>query len=215
MEPLRRIGLIGDVHCEDRSLELAIDTLRSQAISTILCTGDLPTGQGDINVCSDLLRKNNVLTIRGNHDRWLLDRYNIMLPFATLPEVVSKVTWRFLESLPATIELPTLVGLAQLCHGLDVHDMHSISPDQSDTNLIDDPILSDLENSARYRVIINGHSHRRMVRAFGSMIIINGGTLRSDHEPCFAEIDFELELVSFWLILNGRFAKRSTTLGFR
>ena len=38
--------------------------------------------------------------------------------------------------------------------------------------------------------VINGHSHRQMVRAFPGVSLINAGTLRADHEPCFLHVDF-------------------------
>jgi predicted phosphodiesterase len=51
----------------------------------------------------------------------------------------------------------------------------------------------DLQNLLRggYRWILNGHSHRRMVRHFGRATVINAGTLLRSHEPCFLELDFE------------------------
>ena len=51
-------------------------------------------------------------------------------------------------------------------------------------------------------LVINGHSHYRMVRQHGSLTIINAGTLRRDHNPCFAAIDFDQKLVRFWDILD-------------
>ena len=214
MQNATNIGLIGDVHCEHESLALAIETLRAQQIETIVCTGDVPTGPGDINACCDLLRRNKIPTVRGNHDRWLLDLTLIGLPFATPPSMVTKSSWRFLESLPTTIDLPTPLGLAQLCHGLGQEDMLSILPEQSDHELDDHPILHDFVSSARYRWIINGHSHHRMVRRHKSLTIINAGTLRRDHDPCFAAIDFERAQVFFWNILNQQNAVPSDSVAW-
>jgi predicted phosphodiesterase len=67
-----RIGILGDVHAEDGLLERAIRELRARGAETILCVGDLADGQGDLDRCCDLLRQHDVLTVRGNHDRWLL-----------------------------------------------------------------------------------------------------------------------------------------------
>jgi UDP-2,3-diacylglucosamine pyrophosphatase LpxH len=47
---------------------------------------------------------------------------------------------------------------------------------------------------ADFRWVINGHSHRQMVRSFPGMTIINAGTLRP-HSPCFLELDFEQGVV--------------------
>lgn len=202
-KPCERLGLIGDVHCEDKSLALAIETLRKAGFETLVCTGDIPTGRGNINRCSLLLRMNKIATIRGNHDRWLLRGTLGGLPYATHPSEVDEPTWRFLESLPVTREIVTSRGLAQLCHGLGEDDMESIMPGQPEVELDDHPILHAWRESMRYRFVLNGHSHHRMVRQHHSFTIINAGTLRRDHQPCFAAIDFGQGCVSYWDVLPG------------
>lgn len=201
--------MIGDIHCESQSLKLAVDTLTAQRLTTIVCTGDLPTGPGDVNLCCDSLRSNNIITVRGNHDRWLLDRNELNLPFATPPETVSNSSWQFLESLPVTVELTTAAGLALLCHGFGAHDMLSFESNQPDSELLNHPIFREIYDSSRYRFIINGHSHRPEVRRLRSLTIMNAGTLRSDHQPVFAEIDFECGLVQFWEIIDRQYVRKS------
>lgn len=209
------MGLIGDVHCEHQSLELAIQTLLDLGVETIVCTGDLPTGPGDINACCDQLRRHKIPTVRGNHDRWLLDLTVTHSPFATPPSAVSMRSWRYLNALPVTIELPTPGGLAQLCHGLDREDMLAILPDQSDLELDDHPFLQALVQSRRFRWIIGGHSHRRMARRYGPLTMINAGTLRRDHNPCFGAIDFETHEVRFWDIVDQSKAVPAGTISLK
>ncbi len=203
MLPLcKSIGLIGDVHCEHQSLAVVIDELNRRHVEVMICTGDIPTGPGDINTCCDLLQTHQIKTIRGNHDRWLMSLPVMTLPHATPPAVVKKKSWRFLESLPVTIELPTQSGLALVCHGLGQYDMQSVMPESSDRELDENPCLQELVESGRYRWIINGHSHHRMVRSYQSLTIINAGTLRRDHDPCFSVIDFERGRVTYWDLLD-------------
>lgn len=204
--PPHKIGIIGDVHCEDAFLALAIKTLNAEQVETIVCTGDLPTGPGDINACCHLLRKNRIATVRGNHDRWLLNLELINMSNATSPSQVTKASWRFLESLPVVIDLVIPLGLAQLCHGIGTEDMHSIFPRQTDQELADHYYLAPIVASGRYSMMINGHSHHRMVRRFESLTIINAGTLRRDHSPCFAAIDFDRSQVRYWDILDQQTA---------
>ncbi|HEY4262070.1 MAG TPA: metallophosphoesterase family protein [Schlesneria sp.] len=210
-----RIGLIGDVHCEDQSLALAIETLHAAGFETIVCTGDVATGPGRINNCCDLLRRYNITTVRGNHDRWLLNHMANVSPLATTLGSLTKSSWRFLESLPVTIDVPTSEGPALLCHGVGAEDMLSIEPEQSDSELDDHPILDSIVKSQRYRWIINGHSHRRMVRPYQSLTIINAGTLRRDHDPCFAAIDLEQRIATFWDIRDQVTAVRTSEIAMR
>ena len=46
--------------------------------------------------------------------------------------------------------------------------------------------------------VVNGHTHRRLVRTFGEMTIINAGTLYRKHAPCFCIADFEQGFVQYF-----------------
>ncbi|MBT3694913.1 MAG: metallophosphoesterase, partial [Gammaproteobacteria bacterium] len=67
-----KIGIVGDVHAEDKRLGLTLSWLEKQGVDTIVCTGDVADGRGDIDATCALLARNNVRTVAGNHDRWLL-----------------------------------------------------------------------------------------------------------------------------------------------
>ena len=47
------------------------------------------------------------------------------------------------------------------------------------------------------RVLVGGHTHRRMLRRFGNLTVINPGTLFRAHDPCFAIADLETLDVAF------------------
>jgi putative phosphoesterase len=204
MTVLTRIGFIGDVHCEDAALRLAIETLRAEGFETLICTGDVATGYGDFNACCQLLQEHAISTVRGNHDRWLLEDFPNASTEATEPSRVTPSSRQFIESLPATLDLATPWGSACLCHGLGQDDMSLISPNQSDLELDDHPVLQPIVESRRYQFLLNGHSHRRMVRTYGSLTLINAGTLRRKHDPCFAAIDFEKRQVRYWNVVDAR-----------
>ena len=74
-----RIGIIGDVHAQDDKLRQALGQLEKLGVDQIVCTGDLPDGTGDLEESCRLLQKEHVLTVRGNHDRWLLDGVKAIL----------------------------------------------------------------------------------------------------------------------------------------
>jgi len=67
------IGVIGDVHaCDDRLAGL-LAFFESRDLDRIICVGDIVTGPGSPDRCVELLADADVLTVRGNHDRWLLE----------------------------------------------------------------------------------------------------------------------------------------------
>ena len=67
-----KLGLIGDVHAEDDALAQALAHFREERVDHVLCVGDIADGQGDLERCVALLEEVKALTVRGNHDRWLL-----------------------------------------------------------------------------------------------------------------------------------------------
>jgi predicted phosphodiesterase len=69
--------------------------------------------------------------------------------------------------------------------------MAKVGPDDFGYALDANDDLQNLLRFGGYRWILNGHSHRRMVREFNGVTLINAGTLMRRQEPCFLELDFE------------------------
>lgn len=196
--PFERIGVIGDIHAEDAFLRNAIRVLQDRGVDVVLATGDIADGKGSLDACCDLLAANGVVAVRGNHDRWLLAGTARELTDATPVGSISERTRAFLEKLPRMVEIRTIAGVALLCHGLGPNDMAKVRPDDYGYALESNDDLQNLIRGGSFRWVINGHSHRYMVRAFPGVSIINAGTLHRDYSPCFVEIDFRRSVVSFF-----------------
>lgn len=209
----QRVGVIGDVHTEYARLRTAIAHLRAQEVDLLLCTGDLPDGPSspaDVERCCAALRDEGVLTICGNHDRWLQDNEMRDLPGATSQDELSDKTLAYLAELPATIEIATPVGLVLLCHGLGENDMAQVQAHERGKELQDNEALQALLKARKYRVLINGHTHRAGVIEHGGISFVNAGTLRRDRNPCCCTIDFERgEVVFYDLSDQGPITERS------
>ncbi|HZS04108.1 MAG TPA: metallophosphoesterase family protein [Blastocatellia bacterium] len=195
-ERLRRIGAIGDIHAEDARLETALRFLKGQNLDLMVAVGDITDGPGDVGRCCELLRAYQVAAVRGNHERWFLRGVMRDLPDAT--ESVDDRTWAYLVSLPLTRDFETVAGRLMLCHGLAHYDMGGASPGNSGNDLESLMVLDEIRKSGESRFIINGHTHRRMVRSFDGLTIINAGTIFRQHEPCFLIADFEAGHVQFY-----------------
>jgi predicted phosphodiesterase len=192
---IRRIGVIGDIHAQHERLQTALDTLRGRSVEVVVATGDIADGCGSVDACCEMLTTCRVVTVRGNHDRWLLAGTSRELPEATALSEVSPATQAFLASLPPMVELETIEGTALLCHGLGPNDMAKVGPEDFGYALESNDDLQNLLRNRYYRWILNGHSHRRMVRAFPGMTIINAGTLNPGQAPGFLEVDFAKRVV--------------------
>jgi predicted phosphodiesterase len=196
------IGVIGDIHTEEKLLEKTVDFLKSQNVDRILSVGDIVDGLGDANQCCDILRREAILTVSGNHDRWLLKNEMRDLKKATQPDSLSVTSYSFLSSLPATREFATPDGLALLCHGLGKNDMAGLNPDDYGYAIEANTDLQNLIRDGKYRYVINGHTNYKMVRHFGNLTIINAGTLKRGHEQGFVVINFIEQFVQFYKFLE-------------
>lgn len=195
---LKTLGLIGDVHAEDTFLEAALGYLSARGIGCVCCTGDIPDGPGSVDRCVQLLHLAGATTVAGNHERWLLAGRLRDLPHATRKEDLAPKTIAYLSSLPATVALQTVRGPVLLCHGLGPNDMAGVKPDDVGYALETNDELQDLlDRPRKFKMVLNGHTHRRMVRAIERLTIISAGTLSSDHQPGFGVVDFESGSVEF------------------
>jgi predicted phosphodiesterase len=169
-------------------------------LDLIACTGDVPDGPHDareVDACVKLLRDAAVLTISGNHERWLQAGEMRDLLGATHEDELQAETLAWLAALPQQLELETPLGLALLCHGLGDDDMAEVKPHDHAHALESNEALQALIRAQRFRYVINGHTHWPMVRALGELTVINAGTLLGSHNPCCALLDFAQRTVRY------------------
>ena len=198
MQVIRRVGLIGDVHAEDETLAFVLTELKKLGAEILLQVGDIADGPGDLGRTIALLQEHHVLAVRGNHDRWLLGNQLRELPYAQALSAVDPADVELLSRLPVTREFRSPRGHVLLCHGLGTNDMVGVKPDHEGYDISSNTELQRLISERRYRFVLNGHTHRSMLRTFGPLSIINAGTLLRDYERCFTFVDFERgELVRF------------------
>ena len=198
MQVIRRVGLIGDLHAEDQMLEQVVKRLRQLGAETLLQVGDIADGPGDLSRTIALLLEHQVQAVRGNHDRWLLSNQLRELPYAKQITDTAPADLAYLAALPVVREFRSPRGHVLLCHGLGKNDMVGVKPDHDGYDISSNAELQLLINERRYRFVLNGHTHRPMLRTFGPLSIINAGTLLRDYERCFTFVDFERgELLRF------------------
>jgi predicted phosphodiesterase len=187
--------LIGDVHAEDFILRAALRIVRERGTDLVACTGDLADGLGAVDACCDLLRASGAVVVAGNHDRWLLANQLREHDEATDPERLPPESRAYLSALPATVELETPLGRALLCHGMGDNDMSAVGPDDFGYAIESNTELQEILRDGRFRFVLTGHTHRRMVKPLGSVTVVNAGTLKRDHHPCVLLVDFAAKQV--------------------
>jgi predicted phosphodiesterase len=195
---LQRLGVIGDVHAEDQRLQAALQFFAERNVDKVLCTGDIVDGAGNVERCCQLLNEHAIDTVRGNHDRWFLNFQARDLPDANDWDELSFASRSWLWSLPPTRAYQTVAGSLLLCHGVGTNDMQFLSADDYGYALQCKDELQQLVRAREFRFMIGGHTHRRMVRRYQELIVINAGTLKREQQPCLTLIDFVERIVQFY-----------------
>jgi putative phosphoesterase len=198
---LRRLGVIGDVHCESATLGRVLGVLGSMNLDVILCVGDLVDGPGDADATLRMLQARGVECVAGNHDRWFLSGEQRTLDNAT--EDVDEASRAFLRSLPSVRRYATPKGNMLLCHGVGDDDEAWLLPDTHGYALQDISTLRGLMVDESVQFLIGGHTHERMIRVFSGLTVINAGTLHRNNEQTFAVVDFDAMRVRFYSAAEG------------
>ena len=182
-----RIGVVGDVHARHRDLETLLDLLTRSSVDGLVCVGDVVGGPGDADACVSLLQRFNVMTVRGNHDRWALER-SVTLDGGP----VSAATSAYLRTLPATVELVVGGGARLLlCHGLGANDMNPITADDYGYALEANDELQALVARETALIVVKGHRHRGERWRNGLLTLIDVGTLLDVTPWCGGVLDVE------------------------
>jgi predicted phosphodiesterase len=211
---VERIGVIGDIHACDLLLEAAVGLLKAEGLP-IFSTGDVVDGAGDVHKCIALLIEQGVKVVRGNHDEWLIK--NIMRDSPqdslkiTQPGELSEKELAYVNALPATITIETTIGSVLLCHGVGHNNMNKINPDDYGYAIEVNDDLQKLIVERKYEAVINGHSHKKMMRDFNGLVVINAGSLVG--QPGFLVVDFKKREVEFH-IFEGSVSKKEKVASF-
>jgi len=191
----KKIGIIGDVHGEDKRLEESLSVLLDKGCQKIVCTGDIVDGVGCPNRSAKLLQENKVITVRGNHDRWIIENKARHIKKAHSLHDLTADTLAFLKKLPtqATINLGETRIL--VCHGVGDNDLAKIWPGTDRLKALKSELLDKIISSKRYNYMINGHIHFRTMIHFRKMTLINAGTIAGDFWPGISILDLETNQV--------------------
>jgi len=201
----RRLGVIGDVHCESETLERVLDALETMTVEAVLCVGDLVDGPGNADAALAILETRGVQCVAGNHERWFLAGEQRSLENATAE--IGPASRRFIEALPKTRLYETENGTAMLCHGVGEDDEAWLLPDTRGYALQDISTLRELMLDESVQFMIGGHTHERMVRVFPGLTVLNAGTIHRKNEQTFMVLDFGAMRVAFHAAAEGEIGK--------
>jgi diadenosine tetraphosphatase ApaH/serine/threonine PP2A family protein phosphatase len=175
-----RFAAIADVHGNYLALEAVIADIRVQGIDEIVNLGDMASGALDAARTMDMLIALDAVHVRGNHDRYLIDRPPEKMGSWDRP-AYDQLEARHLDWLRAIPATQVFRDRVFLCHATPGNDetywLEAVSPDGT----VGMASLDTIEAAAKgitQELIVCAHSHiARAVRLRDGRLIVNPGSV--------------------------------------
>ncbi len=173
-----RIAVISDVHGNLLALEAVLADLRQASPDLVVNLGDLVSGPFEPAAAADAQMALGCPTIRGNHDRWVVERPTSRTD-ALARSLLAPAHLDWLAGLPATLRL--LDGAVFACHGSPAGgDEEYLLEDVADgtTRLAAEATISArIAGIGTASLVLCGHSHLPRIVTAGDVLIVNPGSV--------------------------------------
>lgn len=175
-----RFAAIADIHGNYAALEAVLADIKAQGVDEIVNLGDCFGGPLEAGKVADLLLGLDAITVRGNHDRYLIDQ--------DVSDMHLSDSFAFRQLLPAHLDwiraLPSCQVYrdeAYLCHATPGDDnVYWLEQVSADGRVSLKPIeqIEALAEGISQPLILCGHSHiPRLVRLRDGRQIVNPGSV--------------------------------------
>ena len=176
-----RLLLIADIHANLEALQTVLEVPHDRAI----CLGDIVDYGPDPDRCIDLLRKKNIITLRGNHDNAVAFKMDCQcgykykhLSIATREytwEILDRSRIEYLQKLPLLIKEEIDGKRLYLTHASPRSMFEYIKPETPDEEIM--RMIEESIEPVEAEFLAVGHSHIPMNRKLGNFTIINPGSV--------------------------------------
>jgi predicted phosphodiesterase len=177
-----RFAAIADVHGNHLALEAVLADISALGISDIVNLGDMASGPLDPRRSMDRLMALDAVHVRGNHDRWLIDRPVEKMGAWDRPAYAQLDARHFdwLRTIPATLVYRDQIFL---CHATpkddNVYWLDAVTPEGAVTIAPLAAIEKEAEGISQ-PLILCGHTHvARAVRLRDGRLVVNPGSVGS------------------------------------
>ena len=154
-----RIAVLADVHGNLPAFETALAAARAEAPDLLVVAGDVVNGAPDSRACWELARAEADVLLRGNHERYVVDRGTPDGDPAWLGPRFRPLEWAARELAGHVEALRALPIAARVAD--DVRVMHA-APGDDRVNLFpwtDDGVLERVLDPADEGLLVRGHNH--------------------------------------------------------
>lgn len=175
-----RFAVIADIHGNSDALEAVLSDIDALGISTVVNLGDHLSGPLDARRTIELLMERMYPSIRGNHDRWLIeqDPSEMGASDRAAYEQLAKHHLDWLKALPSSL---TLFDEVLLCHGTPASDVSYWLERVEADGRVRSATIDEIEAEASgidAKLLLCGHTHiPRYVRLRDGRLVLNPGSV--------------------------------------
>ena len=191
-----KLAVIADIHGNYLALEAVLADIEKQQVSDVVNLGDCFSGPLDAGKTAQILMKCNFPTVRGNHDRYLIEQNpedmgpSDACAYAQLEE--HHINW--LRTLPETLVFQDDIFL---CHGTPTSDTTYWMERVTDQAEIASRTQREIEEQARgidCALILCGHTHIPRTCTFSNgQLLVNPGSVGcpgyDDDQPIYHKVE--------------------------
>jgi len=169
-----KLAIVSDVHSNLHALEVVLKEIDQLGPEMVVCAGDVVGYGAYPNECCEIVRSHGWKTVKGNHDRAVLDRDTSgMNPYAAravewTADVIRPDSRKFLEDLDIESQFPFAGRSIAMYHG---------SPISDEDYVFESDVDEDLLSSADTDALILGHTHVPCVKKLSNGLFINPGSV--------------------------------------
>ena len=180
-----RIGIISDIHGNSVALKAVLDDLDYHGVEKILIAGDFVGYYPDVNEVFSLLKSRETITVKGNHDCYLLKEIAISeerfksYNLKHVDDVILDANREWLSNIPLMRRFELDGVHFMLCHGSPWSTEEYIYPDHTKFKRFADFVAD---------VIVMGHTHIPLIKKVNDVLLINPGSCGQprDYNPLAA-----------------------------
>jgi putative phosphoesterase len=186
-----RVAALYDVHGNLPALEAVLADVDRAAPGAIVCGGDLVAGPLP-SECLALLRERGARFLKGNADRYVLERRDAVDAWAcerlTSEEREEVAAW------PTDVRLEvTGLGRVLFCHGSPRSDEEIL------TVATPEAVVAEAVGDGAADVVVGGHTHQQYDRVVGDVRVVNAGSVG---------LPYEGSAGAYWALLGPEVALR-------
>ena len=170
-----KISIISDIHSNLEAFQAVLKDIKKHKPKLILNAGDIAGYASSPNECIELVKKNNILSVMGNHDLCCanlekIEWFNEYGQKAALwqNKILTLKNKNFLLKLPKYIEKENFF----IVHGSPIDPLYEyIFPETSSWK------LKEFFTVTKKPILIMGHTHISFIKKFKNKLVINPGSI--------------------------------------